>query len=174
MPERRTAKAGRRSPVRKRPAPKGEAADEELEPDHESADGDRTDEEREPTDEEQEPVDEEPVDEEPEPADERDAPGRRASSVRHRDGGLSAAEAARSGVRGLADLIGKRPEGITAVEPTDDGWCVGMEVVEDRRVPSASDILAIYEAMLDADGTLLSYRRVRRYPRGRGDDGGDR
>jgi hypothetical protein len=87
---------------------------------------------------------------------------------------MSAAQAARSGLRGLADLIGKRPEGVTAVEPTDDGWRVGVEVVEERRVPSTADILAIYQAELDADGRLLSYRRIRRYSRGRGDDGGER
>jgi hypothetical protein len=86
---------------------------------------------------------------------------------------MSAAAAAQAAVRSLADLIGKRPEGVTAVEPADDGWVVGVEVVEDRRVPSSADILATYEARLDGDGTLVSYRRVRRYPRGRGDEGGD-
>jgi Gas vesicle synthesis protein GvpO len=85
---------------------------------------------------------------------------------------ISAAAAARAGLRGLAELISKRPEGVTAVEPTDDGWVIGIEVLEDRRVPSSADILAIYEAQLDAEGTLLSYRRTRRYLRGRG-DGGD-
>ena len=184
MPERRSATTGRRTPVRKRPRRDDERADEELEPDS-------ADEEPEPADEEpvdEEPVDEEPVDEEPadeEPADDEPAddeiadeepedeePRRRVSRGRNRDGGMSAAQAARSGLRGLAELIGKRPEGITGVEPTDEGWRVGVEVVVDRRVPSTADILAIYEAMLDADGTLVSYRRVRRYPRGSG-DGGD-
>lgn len=86
---------------------------------------------------------------------------------------VSAVDAARAGVRGIADLVGKKPEGITSVEPTDDGWRVGVEVLEDERVPSTSDILAIYEADLDYDGSLLSYRRTRRYPRGRGDSGTD-
>lgn len=85
--------------------------------------------------------------------------------------GMNAADAARAAVRSLAELIGKRPEGITEVQPTDDGWLVGVEVVEDRRVPSSSDILAIYEAELGPDGSLLSYRRSRRYPRGRSDSG---
>jgi hypothetical protein len=161
MPERRTARTGRRAPVRKRPRREDERADEELKPDGEPAGG------------EPEPAEDEPADEELEAADERDSSRRPASGRRNRDGGMSAAQAARAGLRGLAELIGKRPEGITAVEPTDDGWRVGVEVVEDRRVPSTADILAIYEARLDADGTLVSYRRVRRYPRGRGDDGGE-
>ncbi len=98
--------------------------------------------------------------------------GREARS-RRRDGAdsFTAPDAAQAALRAIADLTGKRPEGVTAVEPTEDGWLVGVEVVEDQRVPSSADILAIYEAELDADGGLISYRRGRRYPRGRGDDG---
>jgi len=88
-----------------------------------------------------------------------------------RDAGLTAAQAARAALRQIAELTGKQAEGITGVVPADDGWMVGIEVVEDRRIPSSSDILAAYEAGLDMDGELLSYRRVRRYPRGRGDRG---
>jgi Gas vesicle synthesis protein GvpO len=83
--------------------------------------------------------------------------------------GLSAAKAARTGLRQIAELTGKKPEGVTAVEPADDGWLVGVEVVEDRRIPSSADILAIYEADVDSEGELASYHRVRRYSRGRGD-----
>lgn len=83
--------------------------------------------------------------------------------------GLSAARAARAGLRQIAELTGKKPEGVTGVEPADDGWLVGVEVVEDRRIPSSADILAIYQADVDSEGELASYRRVRRYSRGRGD-----
>jgi hypothetical protein len=55
------------------------------------------------------------------------------------------------------------------VEPGEDGWIVSVEVVEDPRIPSSSDILATYETEFDLSGELLSYRRVRRYARGRGD-----
>lgn len=203
MPERRTARTGRRTVVRERPGRRADSRrktpgdepedpragetesedalpDEDREPEDEAADEEPQDQaadeaEEEPADEEHQPLDDEDEseDEEPEPAGDRDA-SRRAASRRDRDGGMSAAQAARSGLRSLADLIGKRPEGVTAVEPTDDGWRVGVEVVEDQRVPSTADVLAIYEAELDAAGRLLSYRRIRRYPRGRGDDGGER
>jgi hypothetical protein len=88
-----------------------------------------------------------------------------------RDAGLTAAQAAQAALRQIAELTGKQVEGVTRVGPTEDGWVVGIEVVEDRRIPSSSDILAAYEAGLDLDGELLSYRRVGRYPRGRGDRG---
>ncbi len=84
---------------------------------------------------------------------------------------LSAAEAGRDGLQQVTELTGKTPESVTGVRRSQDGWVVTVEVIEDRRIPSSTDILATYEAELDDDGELLSYRRVRRYSRGRGDDG---
>jgi hypothetical protein len=66
-----------------------------------------------------------------------------------------------------------RGGGRVGVEPTQDGWLVTVDVVEDHRIPSSTDILASYEIELGPDGELVSYRRVRRYSRGRGDNGGD-
>jgi len=83
---------------------------------------------------------------------------------------FTAAEAGRYGLQQIAELTGKDPEGVTGVEPADaDGWLVTVEVVEDRRIPSATDVLAAYEIEIGPDGELVSYRRVRRYSRGRGD-----
>lgn len=84
---------------------------------------------------------------------------------------LSAAKAGQRGLRQIAELTGKDPEGVSGVQPSDDGWSVCVEVVEDARIPSSTDLLATYQVELDLDGELLSYRRVRRYSRGRGDDG---
>lgn len=86
-------------------------------------------------------------------------------------GRLTAAAAANTGLTDIAALTGKQPEGVTAVEPTSNGWVIAVEVVEDRHVPSSADILATYEAELGNDGTLLAYRRTRRYARARGDGG---
>jgi hypothetical protein len=85
---------------------------------------------------------------------------------------LSAAEAAAAASRHVAELTGKPTQGVTALKPSEDGWTVGVEVLEDSRIPSSADILAMYEADLDMDGTLLSYHRLNTYPRGRGDRGG--
>jgi Gas vesicle synthesis protein GvpO len=133
-------------------------------------------------DEPDEPVEVEEVDEvdeldevgegenEDEYEDDERAPAPRSRQRRRSAGaGLGAAQAARAGVREIAELTGKEPEGVTGVERSEDGWLVGVEVVEDRRVPSAADILATYEIQVDPDGELVSYRRLRRYPRGKGD-----
>ncbi|MCW2894030.1 MAG: hypothetical protein QOG28_1235 [Trebonia sp.] len=84
---------------------------------------------------------------------------------------LSAAEAGREGLRQITELTGKDPESVTGVTRSEDGWRVTVEVVEDRRVPSSTDILSTYETEIADDGELLSYQRVRRYSRGRGDYG---
>jgi Gas vesicle synthesis protein GvpO len=76
-------------------------------------------------------------------------------------------EAAQLALTYATAVIDRQPTQITAVEPTDEGdWIVQAEVVEDRRIPSTADMLALYEIELDADGDLLAYRRTRRYMRG--------
>ena len=95
------------------------------------------------------------------------------TASRSGDGGLTAAQAAQRGLRQIAELTGKQTEGVTGVDPAEDGWIVGIEVIEDRRIPSSTDLLATYQAELDLDGELLSYRRVRRYTRGQGDNSKD-
>ncbi|WP_433498419.1 gas vesicle protein GvpO [Sphaerimonospora sp. CA-214678] len=93
----------------------------------------------------------------------------RVEQSRARQRALNAATAGRAGARYIADLTAKVPEGVTLVEPLENGWVVGVEVVEDHRIPSSGDILAVYEAEMDDEGNLLAYRRVRRYRRGTGD-----
>jgi hypothetical protein len=101
------------------------------------------------------------------PADSGGNGNRRA--VQHDGSSLTARQAARTALRQIVELTAKRAESITGVERRQDGWTVSIEVVEDRRISSSADILATYETRIDEDGELVSYRRVRRYSRGRGD-----
>jgi hypothetical protein len=80
---------------------------------------------------------------------------------------LTAAQAAQRGLRQVVELTGKKPEGVTSLEPAEDGWIVDVEVLEEGRIPSSADTLAVYEVELDLDGSLLAYRRTARYSRGR-------
>ncbi|MEV4562542.1 gas vesicle protein GvpO [Nonomuraea sp. NPDC049419] len=84
---------------------------------------------------------------------------------------LDAASAGEAGMRHIAELTKKEPEGVTSVVPADDGWLVDVELVEDRRIPSSGDMLALYRVEMDMEGTLLSYRRIRRYRRSNADFG---
>ena len=92
----------------------------------------------------------------------------------HEDQVRTASAAAKAAVGQIAQLTAKQPEGVIAVEPGDDGWRVSVEVIEDQRIPSSADILAIYEAVIANSGDLTSYRRIRRYGRGHSDGGSDR
>lgn len=103
-------------------------------------------------------------DEEPE---EPEEPPRRRRAPARRE--ISAPQAAQAGLRQIVELTGKDASGVVFVERAEDGWSVGVEMVEDRRIPSSSDILGLYQVQIGPDGDLTTYRRTRRYARGRGD-----
>ncbi|WP_084525916.1 gas vesicle protein GvpO [Nocardia vaccinii] len=84
---------------------------------------------------------------------------------------LTAEQAAAVAVERLVQLTSKDAQGVTSVEPTEDGWLVEVEALEDRRIPSSADILALYEVEIDFDENLLAYRRIKRYSRGSTDIG---
>lgn len=78
---------------------------------------------------------------------------------------FGAKEIARRAMEQVVELTGREADGVTALERTDEGWRVGVEIVETRRIPDSADILATYEVELDGSGELAGYRRLRRYPR---------
>jgi hypothetical protein len=92
------------------------------------------------------------------------------SSSNGRSSRLTPAAVARRASSELAGLLGRDPEAIISLERNDDGWQVGVEVVETRRIPDTADVIAQYAVQVDSRGRLVSYRRTRRYPRGRAQD----
>lgn len=94
-----------------------------------------------------------------------DAP--RAAAAKKKTGARIAAEAAGQ----LLELTGRDVEGITGFRRTDDGWAVEVEVLEVRRIPDTTDVLALYEVTVDEDGEMEGYRRLRRYTRGQPGEG---
>jgi len=84
----------------------------------------------------------------------------------------SAMKVARAAAEQLAELTGRRPEVVVGVERNDDGWQVELEVVESRRIPDSTDILATYRVQVDEDGEMMGYYRAQRYVRGKGGDRG--
>ena len=82
----------------------------------------------------------------------------------------SPAKLAANAAQQLLELTGRATEGVTALEKNDDGWRVTVEVVEVRRIPNTTDVLALYEIDADDKGNLEAYRRIRRYVRGAPDE----
>ncbi|ATW51308.1 gas vesicle protein GvpO [Streptomyces peucetius] len=77
-----------------------------------------------------------------------------------------AARIMRSAAEQLSELLGRPPESVSALKPTEDGWEADVEVVELERIPDTTSVLASYKVTLDDEGDLVEYRRTRRYTRG--------
>ncbi len=83
----------------------------------------------------------------------------------HKTRRCSAPEAALEAGKQLKALTGLKFDNISNVEKKGDGWHIVATMVELKRVPSSTDVLAAYEVELDAAGNLDSYRRINRYLR---------
>lgn len=83
---------------------------------------------------------------------------------------MSPAEVVGAALSYITEFTGKDLRGVVSLEPSEHGWLVGVEVVEDRRVPSSNDVLGLYITEIDAAGYLRTYRRTKRYSRGRADE----
>lgn len=103
-----------------------------------------------------------------------DPPPRERRERRPREGLRSGplADAVRRAREHLRELQGADAETVSSFERTADGCVVTLEVVELRRIPDTTDVLASYRLELDGDGDLLACRRVRRYHRSEALDGG--
>lgn len=86
----------------------------------------------------------------------------------------NAVKIARAAKEQLTELVGKESETVIGVQRTDDGWEVDLEVVETRRIPDTTDVLAIYRVQLDRSGEIEGYQRLERYIRGKTEGGGTR
>jgi Gas vesicle synthesis protein GvpO len=84
---------------------------------------------------------------------------------RPRRGQSAGMEAARLAAENVLQLTGRCPENVVSVVREDDGWQVGVEVMELHRIPETTDIMAVYEVILDANGDLVRCERGQRYHR---------
>ncbi|MEW2412827.1 gas vesicle protein [Streptomyces sp. NPDC046866] len=92
-------------------------------------------------------------------------PARRSGTGR-RHGVPGAATAMRAAVEQLAVLLGRRPESVSSLRPTEEGWEAVVEVLELERIPDTTSVMGSYTVTLDEEGELISYERTRRYSRG--------
>lgn len=79
---------------------------------------------------------------------------------------MSAPQAMRYAAEQLEELLGRSPESVSAVQPTEDGWEAQVEVVELERIPETTSVMASYRVTLDQGGELMAYEQTRRYARG--------
>jgi len=65
----------------------------------------------------------------------------------------------------LTELTHLKTDTISAVSKDDQGWHILFEMIEMKRCPDATDLLATYDTLSDDEGILLKYHRSRRYLR---------
>jgi hypothetical protein len=78
---------------------------------------------------------------------------------------MTGPEIAQQAKKQLTQLTGLKPDTISSLRRDEEGWHVTVEIIELKRIPEATDVLASYEALLDDEGNLLSYQRTKRYLR---------
>jgi Gas vesicle synthesis protein GvpO len=96
----------------------------------------------------------------------QDAPENGTDSSGDTAAALSAMELTQAARDALAELTELEPESVTGLEWDGESWLVTIDVLELSRIPETTDVLATYVVQLDPSGSLLGYRRTRRFVRG--------
>ncbi len=91
------------------------------------------------------------------------SPGLAAELVSAKAEVIGAGEIAARAKGELSRITGLDADHVSAVRNDSDGWHVTVDLIELRRIPASSDVLAAYHAVFAPTGSLLSYRRTRRY-----------
>ena len=65
----------------------------------------------------------------------------------------------------LTELTHMKSDTVSALFKDDQGWHVVLEMLEMKRIPESTDMLASYDTLLDEEGNMIKYHRVRRYLR---------
>ncbi|MET7796335.1 gas vesicle protein [Streptomyces decoyicus] len=94
------------------------------------------------------------------------ADSRESESETERAARVSAPRAMRYAAEQLKELLGRAPDSVSSVQPTENGWQADVEVLELERVPGTTSVMATYRVVLDKEGELVAYERTRRYTRG--------
>ncbi|KAB2916723.1 MAG: hypothetical protein F9K29_10795 [Hyphomicrobiaceae bacterium] len=76
---------------------------------------------------------------------------------------MSVAQIAARAKAELSTITGLDVDHVSSIVNASDGWHVTVDLIELKRIPAATDVLAAYEAVFAPGGSLLSYHRRRRY-----------
>lgn len=78
---------------------------------------------------------------------------------------LGGSEIAQLAKEQIAGLTGLDPGRVSGLSRDGDGWLVTVDMVELKRIPDSTDVMATYEVNVDDQGNLIAYKRIRRYRR---------
>lgn len=66
----------------------------------------------------------------------------------------------------LEEVTGLNAETVSAAFRDEQGWHIGLDMLEMSRIPTATDVLGDYEVLLDDDGNMLRFERKKTRLRG--------
>jgi len=84
---------------------------------------------------------------------------------RNRRSALGGGEIAQLAKEQIAALTGLDPGRVSGLGREGDGWLVTVDMVEVKCIPDSMDVMGAYEVQVDAEGNLITYKRIRRYRR---------
>lgn len=61
----------------------------------------------------------------------------------------------------VTELTRLSMSGVICGSKKNDGWHIGVELIEKRAIPDTQDLLGLYEVVLDDEGNLIKYERKR-------------
>lgn len=62
----------------------------------------------------------------------------------------------------LTSLVNLEISNVVGAEKIiDEGWRVYIELIERKSVPDSQDLLGLYEVLLDEEGDITSYERIK-------------
>ncbi|MBI2853534.1 MAG: gas vesicle protein [Chloroflexi bacterium] len=59
----------------------------------------------------------------------------------------------------LSDITGLKPTSVVRAEKNGDGWKITIELLEMSRIPAATDVLGLYDVLLNAQGEVETFDR---------------
>jgi hypothetical protein len=62
-------------------------------------------------------------------------------------------------------ITGMSPETVSRLDATQDGWSVGIDMVEHQALPRTYDLLASFDVSLNATGEIRAWHRTARFVR---------
>jgi hypothetical protein len=90
----------------------------------------------------------------------------RKQTVLRREKTVQGIDIAKRAKEQVAQVTGLQPETVSGLTRDGEGWHVSVDMIELKRIPEVTDVMATYEVILDDQGNLLRYQRMQRYYRG--------
>jgi len=66
----------------------------------------------------------------------------------------------------LSAVTGLKSETVTTASKKENGWLVGVELLEMSRIPPATDVIGCYEVQVNDEGEVTGFERRRTRLRG--------